>query len=110
MPRCPDCHTDQVIKNGAIHNGKPKYAYNACGRQFVDDPQFRVISDEITGIIDRLLLDKDTVGRHRSGGPGLRKPAPGIRKRELPSRPTRDTGPIKNTTPARISCYYPGNP
>ena len=58
MPHCPDCHTDQVIKNGSIHTGKQKYACNACGRQFVDDSQFRIISDETTALIDRLLLEK----------------------------------------------------
>jgi transposase-like protein len=55
---CPSCHADQVIKNGSIHTGKQKYACKACGRQFVDDPAFRVISDEIKGIIDRLFLEK----------------------------------------------------
>jgi transposase-like protein len=55
MRHCPDCSTDQGIKNGSNGTGKPKYACNACGRQFVDDPAWRVISDEIKGIIDRLL-------------------------------------------------------
>jgi transposase-like protein len=58
MLRCPDCHTDQVIKNGSIHRGKPKYACKGCGRQFVDDAQWRVISDETTALIDRLLLER----------------------------------------------------
>jgi len=38
--------------------GKPKYACKACGRQFVDAPAWRVISDEINGIIDRLLHER----------------------------------------------------
>jgi len=58
MHHCPDCHTDQVIKNGSNGTGKPKYACKACGRQFVDDPAWRVISDEIKGIIDRLLHER----------------------------------------------------
>jgi IS1 family transposase len=58
MPCCPDCHTDQVIKNGSNATGKPKYACKACGRQFVDDPQWRAISDETKGIIDRLLHER----------------------------------------------------
>jgi transposase-like protein len=58
MRHCPDCHTDQVIKNGSNATGKPKYACKACGRQFVDDPAWRVISDEIKGIIDRLLHER----------------------------------------------------
>jgi hypothetical protein len=58
MRHCPDCHADQVIKNGSNATGKPKYACKACGRQFVDDPAWRVISDEIKGIIDRLLHER----------------------------------------------------
>jgi insertion element IS1 protein InsB len=58
MPHCPDCHTDQVIKNGSIHTGKQKDACKACGRQFVQDPAFRIISDATRALIDRLLLEK----------------------------------------------------
>jgi transposase-like protein len=58
MRHCPDCYADQVIKNGSNATGKPKYACKACGRQFVDDPAWRVISDEIKGIIDRLLHER----------------------------------------------------
>jgi len=61
MPRCPDCHTDRVIKNGSIHTGKQNYACKACGRQFVQDPEFRIISDETKALIDRLLLEKISV-------------------------------------------------
>jgi hypothetical protein len=58
MLRCPDCHTEQVIKNGAIHTGKPNDAGNACGRHCVQDPVFRIISDDTKALIDRLLLEK----------------------------------------------------
>jgi transposase-like protein len=58
MRRCPDCQTDQVIKNGSNGVGKPKYVCKACGRQFVDDPAWYVISDDIKDIIDRLLLER----------------------------------------------------
>ena len=36
MPICPECGSSQVIKNGHIHSGKPKYACKGCGRQFDD--------------------------------------------------------------------------
>jgi transposase-like protein len=58
MRHCPDCHADRGLKNGSNATGKPKYACKACGRQFVDDPDWRVISDEIKGIIDRLLHER----------------------------------------------------
>jgi transposase-like protein len=95
MPCCPDCHTDQVIKNGSNGTGKPKYACNACGRQFVDTPQFRVISDEINGIIDRLLLKKIPFAGIARAVQVSESWLQAIREREIPSHPTRDTGPIK---------------
>jgi transposase-like protein len=47
-----------VVKNGSIHTGKQKFACKACGRQFVEDPQFRIISDETKALIDKLLLER----------------------------------------------------
>ena len=55
---CPKCESEQIIKNGSIHNGKQKYMCKACGRQFVQYPQHRVISDETKTLIDKLLLEK----------------------------------------------------
>lgn len=55
---CPHCQSDQTVKNGTIHNGKPKYLCKTCGRQFVDDPQDRRISEETKALIDRLLLER----------------------------------------------------
>ena len=34
---CPHCHGRQVVKNGTIHNGKPKWKCKVCGRQFSRD-------------------------------------------------------------------------
>jgi len=56
--KCPRCESEQIIKNGSIHNGKQKYRCKACGRQFVEDPQYRVISDETKTLINKLLLEK----------------------------------------------------
>jgi transposase-like protein len=58
MPCCPNCHSERVIKNGSIHTGKPKFACKECGRQFVENPSFRVISAATKALIDRLLLEK----------------------------------------------------
>ena len=55
---CPKCESEQIIKNGSIHNGKQKYLCKDCGRQFVENPQHRVISDETKSLIDKLLLEK----------------------------------------------------
>ena len=56
--KCPKCESEQIIKNGSIHTGKQKYMCKACGRQFVEDPQYRVISDETKVLINKLLLEK----------------------------------------------------
>ena len=58
LPTCPDCHSDSVVKNGFIHNGKQNHLCKDCGRQFVKDPQNKVISDETKALIDKLLLEK----------------------------------------------------
>lgn len=56
--RCPNCHSTQIIKNGTIHNGKPKWKCKACGRQFVANPTHHRISDDTKRLIDKLLLER----------------------------------------------------
>jgi len=55
---CPKCGSIHVVKNGSIHNGKPKYQCNCCGRQFVNQPTKIIISDETKQLIDQLLLER----------------------------------------------------
>ncbi len=55
---CPSCHSHNLIKNGSIHNGKPKSQCKDCGRQFVDNPNNIVISLQIKQLIDKLLLER----------------------------------------------------
>jgi transposase-like protein len=55
---CPNCHSTQIIKNGTIHNGKPKWKCKACGRQFVANPSQRRITEETKQLIDKLLLER----------------------------------------------------
>ena len=58
LPLCPQCNSENVVKNGFIHNGKQNHLCNDCGRQFVEAPQNKVISPETKGLIDKLLLEK----------------------------------------------------
>lgn len=58
MPNCPRCHSNSVIKNGHIHNGKQNHKCRICGRQFVQKPQQKRISQETKALIDKLLLEK----------------------------------------------------
>lgn len=55
---CPNCHSQNVVKNGRIHNGKQNHKCKTCGRQFVEDPQQKRIDSSTKGLIDKLLLEK----------------------------------------------------
>jgi len=47
-----------VVKNGHIHNGKQNFICHACGRQFVENPTKKCISQETKDLIDKLLLER----------------------------------------------------
>jgi insertion element IS1 protein InsB len=55
---CPNCGSDNLIKNGSVHNSKPKHQCKTCGRQFVDNPTNTTVSSEKRQLIDRLLLER----------------------------------------------------
>lgn len=57
-PTCPRCHSQHTVKNGSIHNKKPKYQCQNCQRQFVEKSTKKVIAGETLELIDRLLLEK----------------------------------------------------
>jgi insertion element IS1 protein InsB len=58
LPACRNCQSSDVVKNGRTRHDKQNYKCRDCGRQFVENPQWRMISEETKGIIDRLLLEK----------------------------------------------------
>ena len=58
MPTCPGCQSENVIHNGRIHNGKPKFACKVCGRQFVEHPQQRRLPEQTKALVDKLLLER----------------------------------------------------
>ena len=58
MPKCPQCEVEKVVKNGHIHNNKQRYLCRECGRQFVENPTQKRISQETKEFIDRLLFEK----------------------------------------------------
>ncbi len=57
-PFCPSCTSARTVKNGHIHNGKQNHRCKDCGRQFVEDPQNKIISQETKELIEKLLLEK----------------------------------------------------
>jgi len=55
---CPECGSTKNKKNGHIHNGKQNRYCKACGRQFVENPQQKLISTEERERIRKLLLER----------------------------------------------------
>ena len=55
---CPECESDNIVKNGNIHNGKQRFKCKECGRQFIENPSKKIISEEQKNIIDRLLSER----------------------------------------------------
>lgn len=71
--QCPRCQGTQVVKNGTIHTGKPKWMCKTCRRQFVVDPEQRRISEETKALVDKLLLERISLaGIVRSTGVSAR--------------------------------------
>lgn len=58
QPTCPACDSTHIVKNGKIHNGKQNFKCRNCGRQFVQDPQNKIIDQATKDLIDKLLLEK----------------------------------------------------
>ena len=57
-PKCPECGLDNTVRNGKIHNGKQRFLCKECGRQFIENPCKKNISQETKDMIDRLLLER----------------------------------------------------
>jgi transposase-like protein len=55
---CPQCASPQFKKNGHIHNGKQNYQCKNCGRQFVLQPENRVIDADQRTLVERFRLEK----------------------------------------------------
>jgi transposase-like protein len=53
LPPCPSCDSEQIVKNGKIHNGKQNYKCRDCSRQFVKDPQNKIINQKTKNLIDK---------------------------------------------------------
>ena len=57
-PLCPHCGSEHTVKNGSIHNKKPKRKCKTCGKQFVENPTKKYITTETLELIEDLLLEK----------------------------------------------------
>ncbi len=55
---CPTCGSNDIVKNGTTRRGKQNHKCRDCGRQFVENPQWKVIPPDTTAMIDRMLLER----------------------------------------------------
>lgn len=55
---CPTCGSDDIMKNGTTRRGKQNYKCRDCGRQFVENPQWKPQDQDTYALIDRLLLER----------------------------------------------------
>ena len=55
---CPKCKSSSTKKNGHIHNGKQNHRCKKCGRQFVENPEQKLISLEDRERVRGLLLER----------------------------------------------------
>ena len=55
---CPKCESEEIIKYGKTHYGKPRFRCQDCGRQFVENPTRQPIDAATRDLIDKLLLER----------------------------------------------------
>jgi len=55
---CPSCNSEIIKLNGHIHNGKQNHRCLSCGRQFVEHPTNKVISEKDKELLNRLLSER----------------------------------------------------
>jgi transposase-like protein len=70
---CPECGSTKNKKNGHVHNGKQHHYCKSCGRQFVENPEQKLISIEEREQVRKLLLERILLrGIYRVMGVSLR--------------------------------------
>lgn len=55
---CPRCQSKRIKLNGHIHNGKQNHYCLECGRQFVEKPEQKIISESDKDLVRSLLLER----------------------------------------------------
>ena len=58
MLTCPNCKATHIVKYGKTRSGTQNYKCRECGRQFVEQPQKKYLSQETWAQIDKLLKEK----------------------------------------------------
>ena len=55
---CVYCRSKSIVKNGSNGVGTPKFLCKDCGRQFVENPRHKRVSDERKHLVNKLLLER----------------------------------------------------
>ena len=55
---CPRCNSENIKKNGHIHNKKQNHLCKNCEKQFVLNPKQKLITEHTKVIIKKLLLER----------------------------------------------------
>ncbi|MGD1941079.1 MAG: IS1 family transposase, partial [Leptolyngbyaceae cyanobacterium] len=55
---CPTCGSHDISKNGTTRRGKQNHKCRDCGRQFVEDPQWKPKDKDTVSLVNLLLLEK----------------------------------------------------
>ena len=60
IPRevCPQCGSRRYKRTGHTHTGKQNHRCKLCGRAFVLNPEYRIITEEQRTLIERLSLER----------------------------------------------------
>ncbi len=61
MLLCPRCSSQDIVKNGSIHNGTQKYKCKNCNRQFVENPKNKPVSTFSKEILINLLVERISI-------------------------------------------------
>ncbi|MBW4421157.1 MAG: hypothetical protein KME13_18295 [Myxacorys californica WJT36-NPBG1] len=56
--QCPNCGSNDINKNGTTRHGNQNYKCRDWGRQFVENPKWKRISDDTKATMGRMLLEK----------------------------------------------------
>ncbi|MGX9728908.1 MAG: IS1/IS1595 family N-terminal zinc-binding domain-containing protein [Candidatus Electronema sp. VV] len=52
IPTVPRCDSEEIIKNGSIHNGKRKFSCNECRHHFIENLSNKIIPQRIRNCVD----------------------------------------------------------
>lgn len=55
---CPTCGSHDISKNGTTRRGKQNYKCRDCGRQFVEDPQWKPKNKDTSSLVDLMLPER----------------------------------------------------